>query len=1055
MKKIFYLLAATCLLLALGCKQPSPSGGGSSTPPQPQVTTPAFEPIGGFYKEAQTVKISCSGADKIYYKIVKAEEILQDQNLDPPDENDTLYTGPIEVNEQCIIRAVAVKADGTKNYAMTCFDFDLNRDTDFNGTTIGSPNWQDQVIYFILTDRFYNGNPTNDKIAGLEDQQGKLYDESIVLPGQPASSYNGGDLEGIRQKLDYIQNLGATAIWITPPIKSQVAEGNYHGFHGYWATDFTQVDPHMGTLAEYQALVSAAHDRGMYVIQDIVVNHVGDYQKIKDNLSITAEMVKEGVDSSEFILNPDSVPYKRPEQLPWAFNDVNNYTVDEFNNNSFYNFNASISNFTDMSQRYTWQSSNLDDINTENPVVRNLLRGYFRYWIDKTNIDGYRIDTVYYVEEDFFEDFINSTEPGNLGIRPHAATLGKNDFINFGEAWSTDEKIVSGYTVSDSGTKRIDSIIYFPLRFAIVDTISNGSKTSAISDVLQNRYRQTASVHYDNPDRLVTFIDNHDVDRFAKVMNGNDPLIKAAYGIIFTIPGIPQIYYGNEQGFNGECRAGMFAGSFKSEGQVQEKDYFDESSEWYKFFQNLIKMRKENRVFRYNTLYVLKDTDDAAGLFAYVVREKDEAGNVLKDDGTKTKHKAVYIMNTSSTDMVLDASYANLKEGDKFTLLTDVSDCQDGDSLPAEFVVHSGGKVNLVMPGNSYGIYLLTEAGVEVSGSDHTVEITSVPTETVEGNSVTIKGTASHDGTVRIVLNNDYTNATSLSVSADVEFSQEVDIAALSNGTIITQLIFESSDGFTSYSTTKKFTILRPFDLVSGACVSDPKGDDNGVGVAKGQVKLPTKPEFTRQMDIEGVEVYRSGNDIRLGVKMGSISKSWNPTTNLFDHVIFHIFISDGDDSTGCVYHPNYNYELPDEFKWDYMYQANGWGGSFYSSTGADATTNGKAVTPAPTNSPAVDWSLDTDEDGFVDLDWSGYTAPASWEDEPGMIWFTISAASLGYPKDISGYKIYINTYDFDMGSPRGMVEGEPEEWKFGTGSVPLAQTPRVVDETDTIIVIP
>lgn len=98
---------------------------------------------------------------------------------------------------------------------------------------------------------------------------------------------------------------------------------------------------------------------------------------------------------------------------------------------------------------------------------------------------------------------------------------------------------------------------------------------------------------------------------------------------------------------------------------------------------------------------------------------------------------------------------------------------------------------------------------------------------------------------------------------------------------------------------------------------------------------------------------------------------------------------------------------------------------------------------------------MDTDEDGFVDLDWSGYTAPASWEDEPGMIWFTISAASLGYPTDISGYKIYINTYDFDMGSPRGMVEGEPEEWKFGTGSVPLAQTPRVVDETDTIIVIP
>lgn len=1039
------LLIITILIFG-SCKQPS-DGKLSSKPTE--KTVPAFSPIGGFFKEAQTVTINCPDAEKIYYTIITPQDAAEETNLDAPDEKSIEYTGPFEVNQQCIIRAVAVKKDGSKNYAMTCFDFDLDRSTDYSGTTLASPNWQDQVIYFILTDRFYNGDVSNDKSPNLIDQNGNEYDESVVLTGQPASSYNGGDLKGIEQKLDYIQSLGATAIWITPPIKNQVADGNYHGFHGYWASDFTKVDEHMGTLQDYQSLVNAAHERGMYVIQDIVVNHVGDYQKIQSQLSISEKLLKSGITENEFKLNPDSVPSKHPEQLPWAFNDVTKLTPDEFRNNSFYNFNASIYNFTDLSQRYIWQSSDLDDINTANPVVQNLLRGYFRYWIDKTNIDGYRIDTVYYVEEEFFEDFINSTESGNLGIRPHAATLGKEDFINFGEAWSTDEKIVSGYTQSQSGTQRMDSIIYFPLRFAIVDTISQGTKTSNISDVLQNRYRHTSSVDYANPDKMVTFIDNHDTERFGKLMYGNDPLIKAAYGIIFTIPGIPQIYYGTEQGFAGECRAGMFAGSFKSEGLTQTQDYFDTTGEWFKFCQNLIKMRKDNRVFRYNTLYVLEDTDDTAGLFAYVVREKDEQGNVVTEG---TKNKAIYIMNTASTAKVLDAKYANLLAGDKFTLLNHVSDCQDGDSLPETFTVNTGGKVNLVMPGQSFGIYLLTEAGTEIQGSDHTVTINEVPTEEVTGNKALIKGIASHNGTVKIVLNSDYTNATSVTVTANTEFESEVDVSGLSNGKISVQLILDSEDGYTIYSTQKNFTILRPFTLVEESCVTDPLEDDNGVGAAKGKVTLPTRTEFKGQMDIVGVDVYRSGNDIRLGVKMKNLSKTWNPTTNIFDHTIFHIFIGKPEQE-GCQYHPGYNYTLPNGFRWDYMYQSNGWGAAFYSSEGADATTLGKAITPAPTNSPAVNWTMDEDGDGFAEMDWSNYTPTTEWQDEPGMIWFTISAASLGYPEDITGYKIYVNTFDYDMGAPRGMVEGFPEEWKFGT-SLTLQETPRVIDETDNIIVI-
>lgn len=1052
MKRFIYIFSIICLTFILSCKQTTTPEPGQNTPNNDYPVTkeiPAFSPIGGFFKETQTVSIDCSDAKEIYYTIITPQNVIDKENLEAPSETSIKYTGPFQVSEQCIIRAVAIKSDGTKNYAMTCFDFDLNRDNDYSGTKLESPNWQDQIIYFILTDRFYNGDTTNDKIEGLITQDGISYDESIVLPGQPASSYNGGDLKGIEQKLDYIQSLGATAIWITPPIKNQVADGNYHGFHGYWASDFTKVDEHMGTLEDYQSLVNEAHKRGMYVIQDIVVNHVGDFQKIVPQLSITAEMVKNKLSETDFKLNSQSVPYAHPTQLPWAFNNVNDLTEDEFLYSSFYNYNASIYNFTDLSQRYIWQSSDLDDMKTSNPVVQNLLRGYFRYWIDKTNIDGYRIDTVYYVEEEFFEGFINSEESGNLGIRPYAKTLGKNDFLNFGEAWSTDEKIVSDYTQSESGTPRIDSIIYFPLRFAITDTISQGSKTSNISTVLQNRYRNTSKVHYADPNRLVTFIDNHDVDRFAKVMNGNIPLIKAAYGIIFTIPGIPQIYYGNEQGFAGECREGMFTGSFRSEGTVQTRDYFDQTNDWFIYFQNLTKMRKENKVFRYNTLYVLDDTDDAAGLFAYVVREKDENGNVVT---TGTKNKAIYIMNTSSIAKVLDAKYTNLLQGEKFTLLSDVSACEQGDSLPDEFTINEGGKVNLVIPGNSYGIYLLTETGVEVSGSEHTVSIVSVPTEEVQENEISISGKTSYNGTVRIVLNGDYSNSTEVNATANTEFTQTIDISALSNGKVSVQMIFESEDGFIIYSSQKSFNILRPFKLLKDSCVTDPIGDDNGVGLAKGKVTLPSREEFKGQMDIVGVDVYRSGNDIRLGVKMDSISKTWNPTANIFDHVIFNIFIGTPEQN-GCTYHSGYNYELPNNFKWDFMYQPNGWGSSYYSKEGASLTSLGKAITPSPTNTPVVNYDKDTDEDGMIELNWENYTPTEEWQDESGMIWFTISASSLGYPKDITGYKIYINTYDFDMGAPRGMVEGEHEEWKFGT-AISLEDTPRVIDELDTIIEI-
>ena len=201
---VFIFMSA---VLLASCAASSDDDDDSGKEEEPPVTAnaacPVFSPIGGFYKEKQTVTISCEDSTAIYYTVLKPtlddsgnwdEEAWQNAvAASKPTEESLKYTEPFEVSEQCIIRAVAVKADGTKNYAMTCFDFDLDRSTDFSGplnpVNPDSEDWQDQTIYFILTDRFFNGDTTNDHVAGLKDGYGNDYDERTVLEGQPASGY--------------------------------------------------------------------------------------------------------------------------------------------------------------------------------------------------------------------------------------------------------------------------------------------------------------------------------------------------------------------------------------------------------------------------------------------------------------------------------------------------------------------------------------------------------------------------------------------------------------------------------------------------------------------------------------------------------------------------------------------------------------------------------------------------------------------------------------------------------------------------------------------------
>ncbi len=158
--------------------------------------------------------------------------------------------------------------------------------------------WADKVLYMIMIDRFNDGDPSNNNQAKVE------YDP------KDGAKYSGGDLKGIIDKIDYIKGLGVDGIWITPPVANQWWDPwvNYGGYHGYWARDFKKIDEHFGTLDDYKKLAEVLHKNNMYLIQDIVVNHVGNYFRFKNG---------------NFELNTGSIPTSAPTQYPFNLNNYN------------------------------------------------------------------------------------------------------------------------------------------------------------------------------------------------------------------------------------------------------------------------------------------------------------------------------------------------------------------------------------------------------------------------------------------------------------------------------------------------------------------------------------------------------------------------------------------------------------------------------------------------------------------------------------------------------------------------------------------------------------
>jgi glycosidase len=451
---------------------------------------------------------------------------------------------------------------------------------------------QEDVIYLIMPDRFANGDPTNDEPA---DAPG-THDRSN------ARAYHGGDLRGIREHLPYLKDLGVTTLWLTPILKNGAAQD----YHGYGAVDLYAVDPHLGTIGDYQELVAEAHKQGMKIFFDLVPNHVGPKHPWVAKPPLSDWFHGTAQHHMDTTAGVSGTFYGKTEK-PAIANDPFEALVDP---------HATLRlsrNLTDG-----WFFNVLPDLNTENPVVAEYLLQNSIWWAESSGLDGFRLDTFPYVPRTFW----SAWHAGLHRIYPYLMTVG--------EVFHPDPSVTSFFA---GGQRRFDGIdsglntlFDYPMFFALRDILLQNAPAGRIADVLRH---DSLYVH---PDTLVTFFANHDVARFASAEGSSAAKIKLAFGLTLTLRGIPELYYGDEIGMPGggdpDNRRDFPGGwpgdpknAFTAEGRTAQQQ------ELFAYVQTLLRLRREHaalqsgklwHLFSDETSYVfLRETEEERVLVAF------------------------------------------------------------------------------------------------------------------------------------------------------------------------------------------------------------------------------------------------------------------------------------------------------------------------------------------------------------------------------------------------------------------------------------------------------
>ncbi|MFD6025012.1 pullulanase-type alpha-1,6-glucosidase [Streptomyces griseoluteus] len=487
-----------------------------------------------------------------------------------------------------------------------------------------------EQFYFVMPDRFANGDRSNDRGGLTGSRLSTGYDPT------DKGFYQGGDLKGLTQRLDYIKGLGTTAIWLAPIFKNRPVQGTgadaSAGYHGYWITDFTQVDPHFGTNADLKGLIAKAHAKGMKVFFDVITNHTADLvdyrEKSYDYLSKGAfpYLTKDGrpFDDADYADGRRKFPAVDASSFPRTPVVRSRSKVPAWLNDPAMYHNRGDSTFAGESAEYG-DFSGLDDLWTERPEVVGGMEKIYQRWVRDFAVDGFRIDTVKHVDMDFWTQWATALDK-------YAAGRGRKNFFMFGEVYSADTSVTSPYVTRG----RLDATLDFPFQDAARAYASQGGSAKKLAGVFGDDYKYTTDKA--NAYEQVTFLGNHDMGRIGSFLKQDDPKAsdaeilrkdRLANQLMFLSRGNPVVYYGDEQGFTGsggdkDARQTMFASKVADyldddeigTSRTHASDAYDTKAPLYRDIAALAALRKANPALT-DGVQTERYAADGAGVYAF------------------------------------------------------------------------------------------------------------------------------------------------------------------------------------------------------------------------------------------------------------------------------------------------------------------------------------------------------------------------------------------------------------------------------------------------------
>ncbi|WP_052376395.1 alpha-amylase family glycosyl hydrolase [Chondromyces apiculatus] len=598
-------------------------------------------------------------------------------------------------------------------------------------------DWRDEIIYQVLVDRFADGDAGN----------------NFRVDRTALGKWHGGDWRGLEEKLPYLEELGVTTLWISPAVKNVDTDAGFDGYHGYWTQAFLETNPHFGDLAALRRLVNAAHDRGMKIILDIVTNHMGQmfYYDINGNGQPDIQTFGGGKPGQDIVVNvteydPEfdprgvqartSLGESGPAKVVFQYDPASNHVPPDlpfFQTPDAYNRKGRTFNFDDLDQLVHGDfPGGLKDIDTRRCEVKTAMVDVFARWVELTDIDGFRIDTLKHVEHEFWRFFTQR-------VRQRLAAKGKTNFFMFGEAFDGNDALIGSFTKKSVPSHpndealggdlarenaecpgegppltgdTLDGVFYFSQHFqAFRDVFRQGGPTRNV-ETLWNARRDNYGTepHADGTglaptQTLVNFIDNHDVARFLytgagapELPEGRDRYLALKNALLFlmTEDGIPCLYYGTEQGFEGgndpANREPMWDGN-----PMLNLPAYDTSGDLFSWTRRLTRLRRGYPALTRGDLTVRWSTEATGG--------EEDAGMLAFSRQVDTSYALVVFNTHTSNESTTAAGGVTMATGrEQGSVLVDVlSDAQ------TPYEVGPGGTVAVTLPPMSGAILVPRE----------------------------------------------------------------------------------------------------------------------------------------------------------------------------------------------------------------------------------------------------------------------------------------------------------------------------------------------------------